>query len=389
MLDAIPQDIRYALRTLRGSPGFTAVAILSLALGIGANTAIFSLIDSVILKSLPVAHPEHLLQVTMGESAGFTNPIWEQIRDRQDVFSGIFAYGGGRFNLAAGGEARYAQGNYASGQFFDTLGLHALIGRTFTIADDQRGCPGTAVLSHGFWQREYGGRGDIVGKNISFDNHPFEILGVLAPGFTGIDVGSEEDLYVPVCTEKIIRGEFSSLDQRSSWWLRVIGRPKPGVSGSQSEARLKTLAPMVFEATVPPGWKEENRQEYRKRSFDTQPAAKGLSNIRRQYQPALMVLLAIAGVVLLIACANVANRAIAHRRRDWNSIRAMGRPSAGGAYFFGWEQGCPRSERRFARAGIYGRSIDSHRAVIRPCTGLEKYGGESPVRDEGQCARSN
>ena len=311
MLDAIPQDVRYALRTLRGSPGFTAVAILSLALGIGANTAIFSLIDSVILKSLPVAHPEHLLQVTMGENAGFTNPIWEQIRDRQDVFSGIFAYGGGRFNLAAGGEARYAQGNYASGQFFDTLGLHALIGRTFTIADDQRGCPGTAVLSHGFWQREYGGRGDIVGKNISFDNHPFEILGVLAPGFTGIDVGSEEDLYVPVCTEKIIRGEFSSLDQRSSWWLRVIGRPKPGVSAGQSEARLKTLAPMVFEATVPPGWKEEDRQEYRKRSFDTQPAANGLSNIRRQYQPALMVLLAIAGVVLLIACANVANLLLA------------------------------------------------------------------------------
>jgi hypothetical protein len=168
MLGAILQDVRYALRALRASPGFSAVAILSLALGIGANTAIFSLIDSVILKTLPVAHPENLLQVTMGDNnSSFTNPIWEQIRDRQDVFSGIFAYGGGRMNLADGGEARYASGNFASGQFFDTLGLRPLIGRTFTVADDKRGCPATAVLSYGFWQREYGGRADAVGKKCS------------------------------------------------------------------------------------------------------------------------------------------------------------------------------------------------------------------------------
>jgi putative ABC transport system permease protein len=311
MLDATLQDVRYAFRALRSSPGFTAVAILSLALGIGANTAIFSLIDSVILKTLPVAHPEQLLQVTMGKTATFTNPIWEQIRDRQNVFSGIFAYGGARFNLSKGGEARYAQGDYASGQFFDTLGLHALIGRTFNTADDQRGCPGTAVLSHGFWQREYGGRADVVGKNISLDNHPFEILGVLGPGFSGIDVGSEKDLYVPVCAEKIILGEFSLLERRSAWWLRVIARPKPGVSNSQAQARLKTVAPLVFEATVPQNWKPENQQEYRTRSFDTLPAANGLSDIRKQYQQPLLILMVIVGVVLLIACGNVANLLLA------------------------------------------------------------------------------
>ncbi len=311
MLDAVLQDTRYALRALRASPAFAAVAILSLALGIGANTAIFSLIDSVILKTLPVNHPEQLVQVAMGKNQSFTNPIWEQLRDRQDVFSGIFAYGGARFNLAAGGEARYAQGNYVSGQFFDTLGLHAIAGRTFNPSDDRPGCPGTAVLSYGFWQKQYAGNSSVVGKTVSLENHPFEIIGVLQPGFTGFDVGSNKDLYIPLCTEKIIAGETSMLDKRSAWWLRVIGRPKPGVSANQAEARLKTLAPQVFEGTVPPRWKGEQQQSYLKNSFDLQSAANGLSAIRRQYQQALMVLMAIVGLVLLIACANVANLLLA------------------------------------------------------------------------------
>src|ERR1017187_4311142 len=136
MLDAFVQDLRYAVRTLRTSPGFAAVAILSLALGIGANTAIFSLIDAVMLKYLPVSHPEELLQVAMGDDNGstFTNPIWERVRDRQDVFSGVFAYSGGRFNLAPSGEARYAQSIWASGNFFATLGVRAVLGRTLTPA---------------------------------------------------------------------------------------------------------------------------------------------------------------------------------------------------------------------------------------------------------------
>jgi putative ABC transport system permease protein len=327
MPDALLQDLRYALRALRSSPAFAAVAILSLALGIGANTAIFSLIDSVILKTLPVRHPEQLVQVTMGKSAYYTNPIWEQVRDRQDVFSSVFAFGGGRFNLAASGEARYATGRYVAGQFFDALGLNPLLGRTFAPADDKRGCPGTAVLSYGFWQTEYASRADIVGKSVSLDNHPFEIIGVIEPGFTGVDVGSSIDVYVPLCAESIINGERSMLDMRSAWWLRVIGRPKPGISASQVEARLKTLAPAIFDATTPPNYKPEDQANYRKRSFDTKPVANGLSDVRNKYQLALMVLMVITGAVLLIACVNVANLLLARsaaRQREIAIRMALG-----------------------------------------------------------------
>ncbi|HTB09929.1 MAG TPA: ABC transporter permease [Bryobacteraceae bacterium] len=319
------QDLRYALRALRGTPAFAAVAILSLALGIGANTAIFSLINSLILKTLPVAHPEQLLQVTRGKDDYYTNPIWEQLRDRQDVFSGIFALSGDRVNLAAGGEARYADLNFVSGQFFETLGLHSILGRTLSTADDKRGCPGTAVLSQAFWRKEYGARADVIGKTISLDNHPFEIVGVLPPGFTGVGIGTAIDLYTPVCSEKILRGDNSVLDGRTWWWMKIIGRPS--VSRAQATTRLKTLAPEIFKATLPPNMKPEDQAEYLNNTFDTIPVANGISGLRTEYQRALTILMVITGMVLLIACANVANLLLARsaaRQREIAIRIAMG-----------------------------------------------------------------
>lgn len=313
MLDGLAQDARYAIRGLRNDRGFALVTALSLALGIGANTAIFSLIDAVMLKTLSVSHPEELVQVTAGGDQGyFSNPVWEQIRDRQDAFSGLFAYSRWAFNLAAGGEVRNVNGEYVSGQFFETLGVAAVLGRTFTLEDDRRGCSGAAVLSHGFWQREYGGRADILSKTISLNTHPFEIVGVAARGFTGTEVGASLDVMVPLCAEKILHGDSTLLDaDPSGRWLRIIGRPKPGMSASQASERLRALAPEVFRTTILPKWSAEERDRWLQTPLAAQTAANGLSSLREDYREALLMLLSIAGMVLLIGCANVSNLLLA------------------------------------------------------------------------------
>jgi len=312
MFDALLQDLRYAIRALRSGPGFAAVAILSLALGIGANTAIFSLVNAVILKYLPVDHPEQLVQIVDTSKDGeYTNPIWEQLRDRQDIFSGVFAYSSDRFNLAKGGEARYAGGNLVSGDYFATLGLHAILGRTIAVSDDKRGCAPTAVLSYDFWQRERAASPDVLRQAISLDGHPFEILGVLQPGFSGIEVGRGVDVYIPICADPILHPDYARLDGRSWWWLSIIARPKPDMSIEQVQAHLRVLAPPIYAATVPPNFTAGDQAEYVKTTLTTEPAGNGLSSIRTQYQRALWTLMVVAGVVMLIACANVANLLLA------------------------------------------------------------------------------
>src|SRR5262249_47625550 len=158
-----------------------------------------------------------------------------------------------------------ATGIMASGSYFISLGVPAAAGRLFGPEDDRRGCPGTAVLSHSFWQRRYGAKQDAVGSTIRLDNHPFQVIGVSADRFSGIDVGRSYDVAIPICAEPIIRGEYSSLDQRSNWWLAVIGRPSPGMTPEQVTARLKVISPQVFEATTPQTWKPDMQKEYRAR----------------------------------------------------------------------------------------------------------------------------
>jgi putative ABC transport system permease protein len=303
-LEALGRDVRFSFRLLRKAPFFTAVVVLTLALGIGANTAIFSLIDAILLRSLPISNPQELVEVSHNS---FTNPLWEQVRNQQDVFSGVFAWSTDRFNLSPSGMVHFASGLWVSGDFFRTLGLNPAAGRLLTTADDQRGCANRAVLSYGYWQQYYGGTSAAIGSTILLDDHPFEIIGVAPAGFFGMEVGYKFDVAIPICASTAFDGKRSRLDARSWWWLNVAGRRKPGIGMAQVKARLAALSPAIYGAVVPTNWDVESQKRFRKRVLLPAPAATGLSALRIQYQEPLRVLMAVVGLVLLIASANIAS----------------------------------------------------------------------------------
>lgn len=310
-LDVLWTDIKYAFRGMRNSPGFTAVAIVSLALGIGANTAIFSLIDAVMLRPLPVDRPEQLVQLSMdNDRMSFTNPLWEEIRDRQQVLAGMFAFTDTRFDLADGGVVRHAPGSWVSGEYFEVLGISPSAGRLLGRADDARGCPARAVLSHDFWQREYGGDTGVVGEALSLEGQRFEVVGVAEPGFRGIHVGRATDVFLPLCTMATFRGD-QILEARSTWFLNIFGRLGDSAGLEQARAGLATMAHTVFEATVPERWSPKEQEEYRQDGLHVAPASTGVSYLRGRYRQALIVLWVVVGVVLLITCANVAQLLLA------------------------------------------------------------------------------
>jgi putative ABC transport system permease protein len=328
-LESFLADLRYAARGLRRNPGFAAVAILSLALGIGANTALFSLANALLLRSLPVREPGALVQLNRGatDSVSFTNPQWEAIRERQRLFENAFAYADQRFNLADEGPVRRARGALVSGEFFTTLGVRPAAGRLPTPAEDQRGCPATAVASDGFARRELGGAEAAVGRRVSLGRRPFEIVGVTEAGFTGIHVGTTVDLYVPLCALTILRDDPGALDRRSMWYLQIVARLPPGGTPEAARAHLASIAPEVFAATLPADWSAEDQREYLASELGLAPAASGLSDLRESYGRAIWVLLAIVAVVLLVACANIANLMLARaaaRQHESALRRALG-----------------------------------------------------------------
>ena len=311
------QDLRYGLRVLRLNPGFTTVCVLSLALGIGANTAIFQLIDAVRMRTLPVKDPQELFVLRPADSSRSgnmtgrysysTNAMWQQARSQVQGFD-TFAFGTTSFNLSSGGQARYAEGLFVSGEFFDVLGVQPLLGRVFHPADDHAGCgsPG-AVISYSFWQREFGGDSNVLGKTVSLNSYPFPVLGVTPAGFYGLEVGRKFDIAALACSEPVIDAPFNLYTMPHGWWLAILGRLKPGWSIDKASAQLAAASPSVMQASLPPVYAPDRAKRYLEMKLNAYPAANGLSRLRSDYETPLWLLLAIAGLVLMIACANLAN----------------------------------------------------------------------------------
>jgi len=317
------QEFRYALRRLRLSPGFMLVAVLTLALGIGANTAIFQLIDSIRLRTIPVKNPQELGTVRIAdrhwgsgqfssEYAQLTFAMWEQIPKRQEGFAEIAAWSDQRFNLATGGEVRYAKGIRVSGDFFRVLGVEPILGRLLGPADDQPGC-GTAAanISYAFWQRNFSGDRSAVGKRLTLDGNSFEVVGVTPPAFNGISIGDTFDVAVPICLEPILSPRNNRLTIRHAWWLASIGRLKPGWTIARANAQMNAVTPAILQETIPPFYDAEGVKKFLEYKLGAFPASTGFSQLRADSETSLWLLLGISGLVLLIACANLANLMLA------------------------------------------------------------------------------
>jgi len=323
LLDSAWRDVMHGFRLLRLNPGFAAVAILSLALGVGANTAVFQLLDAVRLRTLPVRNPSELFEIRIGDAKGgrtgqftgrrpsMTNPLFQQVEQQQQAFSSLAVWGTVGFNLATQGEARNASGIWVNGDFFSTLGVTPMLGRLITRTDDFRGCATPAVvLSYGFWQRELGGDASAIGRTLTLDRHAYQVVGVTPPQFFGLEVGRSFDVAVPLCAEPLARVE-SALDKPDVWFLAVFGRLKPGWTPERASAQLAAVSPGIFKTTLPTNYRPQDITNYLAFKLGAFPAGTGVSSLRRDYETPLWMLLGTTGLVLIIACANLANLMLA------------------------------------------------------------------------------
>ena len=317
-MNSIYQDVRYAVRMLRKNPGFTLVMIVTLALGIGANAAMFSLTDRVLLQRLPVSNPDQLVVLKTHDPSdpetifSFSYPMYQDLRDRNDVFSGVIARGGVQMNVSYGDQNARVSADLVSGNYFDVLGLRPFAGRLLTQEDDRNpGAHPVAVISYGFWERRFGKDSSIIGKTILANEHPLTVLGVTPPEFYGVYLSSAPDVWVPLMMTPVFNPlPPTRLVRRTHQWLTVMARRKDGVSLERAQASLSVLyhqirevdAQQLGEKTSP-----RERDKFLGRQIVLEPGGQGFQTLQREMRTSLLLLLGATCVVLLILCANLTN----------------------------------------------------------------------------------
>jgi predicted permease len=311
MVEELARDTRFALRTFARNPGLTAVIVLTLALGIGANTAIFSLIDALMLRWLPVSNPQELVHVAFQGPPTLSYVIIRGLADQKEIFAGVAGFSSASFNVGLPGSADRVSGAIVTGGYYQTLGLRPAAGRLLAPGDDERGATPVAVISDGYWERQFGRNPNAVGQTLLLNDVAVRIAGVSPPGFVGASVGDMADITIPAAALPEVSPQNASLLGSGNFWLYALARLKSDVPLTEARARLSVVWPQISDPLIPPHWPAFQRKELASAIFDLSPGGTGLTYLRDLYRKPLWVLMSMVAVVLLICCANVASLLLA------------------------------------------------------------------------------